>query len=314
MASLRLAGRTVVVTGGGRGLGRAYSILLGRLGANVVVNDLGSTVEGTGQDRTAGQEVVDQIVAAGGQAVMDEGDVSAWDDAERLVRRAVDAFGALDAVVNNAGILRPRTIVGMTESEWDDVIRVHMRGTIAMTHFAAIHWRDRYKADGRAVGGRIVNTTSGSGLYGNGQSNYAAAKAAIAAMTLVAADELDHYGVTVNAVAPTARTRMAIDAIPDSFGPEAVAPLVAWLVSAEAGEVSGQVFNVGGGHVSVANGWHTGVGVDRQQAWTIDELDGVVPKLVIGAAPRPDMLGYYPGEERSPLLPDLRYDRPEPPR
>ncbi|HWE57421.1 MAG TPA: SDR family NAD(P)-dependent oxidoreductase [Acidimicrobiales bacterium] len=308
----RLAGRTVAVTGGGRGLGRAYSILLGRLGANVVVNDLGSAVDGAGRDGTAVEEVVSAIVSAGGQAVADAGDVSTWPGAEALVQRAVTTYGALDALVNNAGILRPRTIVGMTEAEWDDVIRVHMRGTLATTHFAAVHWRSRYKRDGRPVAGRVVNTSSGSGLYGNGQANYAAAKAAIAAMTLIAADELAHYGVTVNAIAPTARTRMAIDAIPDHFGPDAVAPLVAWLVSAEAGGVNGQVFNVGGGHVSVVNGWHTGPAADREEPWTVDELDSIVPKLVDGASGRADMLGYYPGEERSPLLPDLRYDRPDP--
>lgn len=309
----RLDGRTIVVTGGGRGLGRAYSLLMGRLGGNVVVNDLGSTVDGRGADRSAGQEVVDEIVAQGGTAMFDGGDVSAWDDAETLIGRTVENFGALDAVVNNAGILRPRTVVGMTEQEWDDVIRVHTRGTIAMTHFAAVHWRARYKSDGAPVGGRIVNTTSGSGLFGNGQTNYAAAKAAIAAITLVAAEELAHYGVTVNAVAPIARTRMAIDAIPDSFGPEAVAPLVTWLVSSESGGVNGQVFNVGGGHVSVVDGWHTGPGVDREELWTVEELDGIVPGLVASAAPRPDMLGYYPDENRSPLLPNLHYGRPAAP-
>jgi NAD(P)-dependent dehydrogenase (short-subunit alcohol dehydrogenase family) len=299
----------VLVTGAGRGLGREYALLLGRLGASVIVNDLGSSMAGAGADTAAADGVAQEITAGGARAVPDGCDVTDWSDAAQLIDRTVDAFGSLDAVVNNAGILRPRTIVGMTEDEWDDVIRVHVRGTFAVTHFAALYWRAQAKA-GKPRDARVVNTTSGSGLYGNGQANYASAKAAVAAMTLIAADELGHYGVTANAVAPVARTRMAIDAIPEHYQPAAVAPLVAWLVSPRSRGVTGQVFNVGGGHISVAEGWHTGPGADQETAWTVEALDQVVPGLVARAAPRPDLLGYYPGEERSPLLPDLQYSVP----
>ena len=308
-----LAGRSALITGAGRGLGREYARLLAHLGAQVLVNDLGSAVDGAaggeGADLGAAEAVAAEITAAGGRALADRSDVSDWEAARDLVGLAVDSFGQLDVLVNNAGILRPRTIVGMTEAEWDGVIRVHLRGTFAPTHFAALHWRERAKA-GRPLDARLIDTTSGSGLYGNGQANYAAAKAAIAAMTLIAADELGRYGATANAIAPVARTRMGIDAIPESYSPAAAAALVAWLASPRSGGITGRVFNVGGGHVSVVNGWHTGPAADRAQPWTFGDLDAVVPGLVAQAAPRPDLLGYYPDEPRSPHLPALHYEIP----
>ena len=311
-----LAGRAALVTGAGRGLGREYALTLARLGAAVLVNDLGSAVDGTaggaGADAGAAQAVADEITAAGGRAVADRGDVRDWAAAGALVGRAVGAFGRLDVLVNNAGILRPRTLAGMTEAEWDDVIAVHLRGSAAMTHFAAVHWREQAKA-GQQAGGRLINTTSGSGLYGNGQANYAAAKAGIAALTLIAADELARYAVTANAVAPIARTRMAIGSIPESYRPQAAAVLVGWLASARSAGVTGRVFNVGGGHVSIADGWHAGPAADRAGPWTLAELDQIVPGLAARAKPRPDLLGYYPAEPRSPHLPDLRYTVPGPP-
>ena len=306
-----LAGRSALVTGAGRGLGREYARLLARLGASVLVNDLGSAVDGAGTDASAAEAVAAEITAAGGRALADASDVGDWAAARSLVARAAESFGQLDVLVNNAGILRPRTIVGMTEPEWDDVIRVHLRGTFATTHFAALHWRERAKA-GRPVDARLIETTSGSGLYGNGQANYAAAKAAIAALTLIAAGELGRYGATVNAIAPIARTRMGIGSIPETYRPEAPATLVAWLASPRSRGITGHVFNVGGGHVSVVNGWHTGPAADRPDAWTLGELDAIVPGLVAQAAPRPDLLGYYPDEARSPHLPALHYDTPPP--
>ena len=313
MAPGPLAGRSALITGAGRGLGREYARLLAHLGAHVLVNDLGSAVDGAaggeGADLGAAEAVAAEITAAGGRALADRSDVSDWAAAKDLVGLAVDSFGQLDVLVNNAGILRPRTIVGMTEAEWDDVIRVHLRGTFATTHYAALHWRERAKA-GRPLDARLIDTTSGSGLYGNGQANYAAAKAAIAAMTLIAADELGRYGATANAIAPVARTRMGIGSIPESYSPAAAATLVAWLASPRSAGITGRVFNVGGGHVSVVNGWHTGPAADQAQAWTLGELDEVVPGLVAQAAPRPDLLGYYPGEPRSPHLPTLHYEGP----
>jgi NAD(P)-dependent dehydrogenase (short-subunit alcohol dehydrogenase family) len=219
--------------------------------------------------------------------------VSEWKGAERLVRTALETYGRLDVLVNNAGILRDRMLVNMTEGEWDKVIQVHLKGTFGPAHFAAEHWRERSRA-GDDVDARIVNTSSTSGIFGNvGQTNYGAAKAGIAAFTIIAAQELGRYGVTVNAVAPGARTRMTENLrgarpVPgpgefDGSAPENVAPLVVWLGSPESRGVTGQVFLVGGGRIGVARGWQRGPGVDKGARWEPEELSEIVPALVAEA-------------------------------
>lgn len=298
-------GRVVIVTGAGRGLGRAEALELARQGAVVVVNDLGTALDASGAANGPADEVVDEIVALGGKAVSDYGDVSDWESAGRLVERAVETFGRLDVLVNNAGVLRDRMLANMTADEWDTVIRVHLRGTFAPTRWAAAYWRDRAKAS-EAFDARVVNTTSASGLYGNpGQTNYGAAKAGIAAFTVIAAAELARYGVTVNAVAPSARTRMTENlSFPwrpepgpgefDTRAPENVAPLVAWLASRESAGITGRVFNVGGGVISVAEGWHAGPQADKGGRWDPAELGAVVPSLVAEAVPNAGMDGRVP--------------------
>lgn len=295
-------GRVVVVTGGGRGLGRAHALEFARQGASVVVNDLGSEVDGSGAAGGPAAEVVTEIEAMGGRAVADGSDIADWDGAATLIQRAIDTYGQVDTLVNNAGILRDRMLTNMSVEEWDSVIRVHLRGTFAPTHWAASHWRERAKA-GEANDARVINTSSASGLYGNpGQTNYGAAKAGIAAFTLIAAKELVRYGVTVNAIAPGARTRMtaglgmAVIDEPDAgafdaFAAENVSPLVVWLGSNDSAAVTGQVFNVAGGRISVAEGWRAGPSVDKEDRWDPAELAGVVPDLVARAAPPPDMFG-----------------------
>ena len=310
MSDRRLAGRVAVVTGAGRGIGRLHALALARLGACVVVNDCGGAMDGAGCDPGAATSVVREIVESGGEAVADAGDVGSWADAGALVGRAIAHFGAIDILVNNAGILRPRTLVGMTEEDVTAVLRVHLFGSFATTHFAAAHWRDRFKEKGIA-GGRLINTTSASGLFGHGQANYAAAKAGIAALTAVAASELGRYGATANAIAPIALTRMSTGIAPERFTPEHAAELVCWLSTDAARQVTGHVFNVGGGHISVAERWHTGPAIDKQGLWSVEELDAAIPGLLASAAPHPDLMGYYPGEARSPLLPDLRLPRPD---
>ena len=305
MADLPLAGRVALVTGGGGGIGRQHALALARLGARVVVNDYGGSVEGSGSDSGAATAVAREIVAAGGQALADAGDVGCWADAEAMVRRAIDNFGGLDILVNNAGILRPRTLVGMTEDDVRSVLHVHLFGTFATTHFAAAHWRDRFKSSAQ-TGGRLINTTSAAGLFGAGQANYSAAKAGIAALTMVAAAELVRYGATANAIAPIALTRMSVGIAPEHFTPEHAADLVCWLAGTTAQHTTGQVFNVGGGHISVVDRWHTGPGIDQSQGWSLADLDVAMPALLARAAPHPDLMGYYPGDLRSPLLPDLR--------
>jgi NAD(P)-dependent dehydrogenase (short-subunit alcohol dehydrogenase family) len=298
-------GRVAVVTGAGRGIGRGHAIELARQGAKVVVNDLGADVSGEGSSTGPAGEVVDTIRGFGGEAVANGDDVSDWRGAGRLIRTAIDTFGGLDVLINNAGILRDRMLVNMTIDEWDAVIRVHLRGTFATNRRAAGYWRQRVK-DGHTNDARIINTSSSSGIYGNvGQTNYGAAKAGIAAFTVIAAQELGRYGVTVNALAPGARTRMTEDLgggawHPPAAGefdathPDNVAPLAVWLASAEAAGVTGRVFNVRGGRISIAEGWHAGPEVDKGDRWDPAELGPVVTDLVARAAPNAGTDGRIP--------------------
>jgi NAD(P)-dependent dehydrogenase (short-subunit alcohol dehydrogenase family) len=297
-------GRIAIVTGAGRGIGRSHALELARQGAKVVVNDLGGEVDGSGRSTGPAAEVVEEIRAMGGEAVENGDDVSDWEGAQRLVNTAVEAFGGLDVLINNAGILRDRMLVNMSLEEWDAVMQVHLRGTFAPSRWAATYWRERTKA-GEANDARIINTSSSSGIYGNvGQTNYGAAKAGIASFTVIAAKELARYGVTVNAIAPGALTRMtaglrpdAPQPKPDQFderSPDNVAPLVVWLASPRSAAVTGRVFNVAGGRISVAEGWHAGPGVDKGDRWDPAELDAVIADLVARAAPNADMRGQIP--------------------
>lgn len=283
-------GRVVIVTGAGRGLGRAHALELARHGAKVVVNDLGVALDGSEASLGPADEVVEEIRASGAEAEANTDDIADWDGAARLVQGAIDTFGGLDVVVNNAGFVRDRMFANATEDEWDAVVRVHLKGHFAPARHAAAFWRDRSKA-GEPVDARIVNTSSGAGLLGSvGQAAYAAAKAGIAALTLVQAAELGRYGVTSNAIAPSARTRMTegvfteMMARPesgfDAMDPANVSPLVVWLASAEARDVTGRVFEVEGGAVSVADGWHHGPGRDKGARWAPDELGPVVRELL----------------------------------
>jgi NAD(P)-dependent dehydrogenase (short-subunit alcohol dehydrogenase family) len=291
-------GRVVVITGAGNGIGRAHALAFAAQGARVVVNDLGGARDGGGSSAGPAQAVADEIAAAGGEAVANTDDISSWAGAQRLIGQAVEAFGGLDVVVNNAGILRDRMIVTMTEQDWDAVIGVHLKGTFAVLHHAAAYWRQRAK-EGHVNDARVINTTSPSGLFGNpGQGNYGAAKAGIASLTIIAARELDRYGVTVNAIAPTALTRMTEDiemmraaAASADLSPEAISPLVIWLGSADSREVTGRVFGVWGNAITVLEGWVNGPGVSRDQRWDQPGLSAVVPGLVAGAAPNADTLG-----------------------
>ncbi len=255
-----------MVTGSGRGIGREHALSLARHGAHVVVNDVGAGVDGSGGDLSPAQQVVQEIEAMGGRAVANGDDISTWAGAERLIATAVETFGDLHAVVNNAGILRDRMMANMSEEEWDAVIKVHLKGTFAPSRFAAAWWRDRSKA-GHEVDGRIINTSSVSGIYGNiGQANYGAAKAGIAAFTVITSLELARYGVTVNAVAPVALTRMTENLAPappsdeerEAQSPRWIAPIVTWLASAESRHVTGRVFEASGRVLAVAEGWHRG--------------------------------------------------------
>ncbi|MCC5950610.1 MAG: SDR family NAD(P)-dependent oxidoreductase [Acidimicrobiia bacterium] len=290
-------GRVCIVTGAGRGIGREHALLLAAHGASVVVNDLGGSMDGSGASTGPAQEVVDEIVAAGGSAVANTDDVSDWDGAGRLVAQAVEHFGQLDVLVNNAGILRDRMLVNMSEAEWDAVIKVHLKGTAAPTHHAAVHWRERSKA-GDDVDARVINTSSPSGIYGNpGQTNYGAAKAGIAAFTIISAMELGRYGVTVNAIAPAALTRMtenlgmgqASDEVKERMAPRWIAPVVCWLASSESRPVTGRVFDVSGMALSVSEGWHRGPTVEPVE--DPEALGPMVLGLVADARPNADMSG-----------------------
>ena len=287
-----------IVTGAGRGIGRAHALALAAAGAEVVVNDLGAALSGEGHDDTPAQQVVDEIEAAGGTAVGNGENVADFAGAERMVRQAIDELGRLDILVNNAGILRDRMLVNMTEDEWDAVIAVHLKGHFAPTRHAAAYWREQSKA-GEEVRGRVINTSSPSGVFGNiGQGNYGAAKAGIAGFTLIAAQELQRYGVTVNCLAPNARTRMTEDTFDmgapadgfDPLDPGNMSPLVVALAADEAQGITGQVFHVWGGAINALTGWSPGELFAADERWDADELlgeltsrfpDGVTPPGMI---------------------------------
>ena len=259
-------GRVAIVTGAGRGIGREHALSLAAQGAKVVVNDLGGNIDGSGGDLGPAEQVVQEIIGMGGEAVSNGDNVASWEGAQRLINTAVEAFGDLHVVVNNAGILRDRVLVNMTEEEWDSVIAVHLKGTFGPSRWAGAYWRERSKA-GLPTNGRIINTTSVSGIYGNpGQTNYGAAKAGIAAFTNIAALELSRYGVTVNAVAPVALTRMTeglgpapeTDEEREMRSPRWIAPIVTWLASEESADVTGRVFEASGQTLAIAEGWVRG--------------------------------------------------------
>lgn len=295
-------GRVVIVTGAGGGLGRAYALALAAEGARVVVNDLGVGTHGeAGQTIGAAQAVVDQIIAAGGKAVANTDDVTEVEGGQRMVQTALDAFGDLHAVVNNAGFVRDRMFVSCTPEEWDAVLRVHLRGHFCVSRAAVDYWRAKQKA-GRNPDARIINTSSGAGLQGSiGQSAYSAAKGGIASLTLVQAAELGRYGITANALAPAARTRMtetafaeAMQAPEDGFDandPANVAPTIVWLASAQSAEVTGQVFELQGGRIMLSEGWRNGPGVDQGRRWRPSEVGAVVHDLLTRRTPAQAVYG-----------------------
>jgi NAD(P)-dependent dehydrogenase (short-subunit alcohol dehydrogenase family) len=289
-----LDGKVAIVTGAGRGIGRSEALLLASEGAKVIVNDVGASLQGVGDDKHPAEEVVELIKAGGSDGAVNASDVSSWQGAHDLIHQAIDTFGQLDILVNNAGILRDKMCFNMEESDWDDVIRVHLKGHFATSHHAAVYWRGRSKA-GEDVSGRIVNTSSEAGLFGNaGQANYSAAKAGIASLTWVLARELGRYGITVNSISPRARTRMTeglfsemdkSDAGFDKFDPNNVAQLVAFLASDEAADVSGQNFVVFGGDIWAMGGFHPVGELHRDSAWSIKELAEAKGKLFKDASP-----------------------------
>ncbi len=281
-------GRVCALTGAGRGLGRAYALMLAAHGAKVVVNDIGAARDGGGGDAGTAQAVVDEIRAAGGTAVGNTDDVSSWSGAKRLIEQALEVFGGLDVLVNNAGIIRDRMLVNMSEDEWDDVIRVHLKGTAGASRWAAAHWRERAKA-GKANDARIINTTSVSGIYANpGQTNYGAAKSGIATFTIIAAQELERYGVTVNALAPMAFTRLtedlpALSAKAAQLDPRFVAPVCTWLASPLSAGITGRVIESSGELLAVAEGWSRGPTAPAPQ--DVADVDVALRRLLADARP-----------------------------
>lgn len=294
MSELMCEGRICLVTGAGRGLGREYALMLASHGAKVVVNDLGGTRDGSGNDSGPAYEVVEEIRSNGGEAVANTDDVSSLDGARAMVGLAVDTFGGLDVVINNAGILRDRMLFSMSEEEWDSVIKVHLKGTWAPSRVAAEYWRNRAK-DGQTNDARLINTTSVSGIYANpGQTNYAAAKAGIAAFTQVAAQEMTRYGVTANAVAPGALTRLTsdlglADEMVERYSPRWVAPLVTWLASTQSCDITGQVFESSGMVFGVAEGWHRGPHTTTPPGEPTD-VDAIARAFLADARPRTTMM------------------------
>jgi NAD(P)-dependent dehydrogenase (short-subunit alcohol dehydrogenase family) len=291
-------GRVAIVTGAGRGIGREHALLLAAHGAKVVVNDLGGTADGQGADLTPAQQVVEEIKALGGEAVVNGENVADFAGAKRMIDQAIETFGDLHIVINNAGILRDRMVFSMTEADWDAVIAVHLKGTFAPTHHAAVYWREQAKA-GKDVVGRVINTASPSGIYGNvGQTNYGAAKAGIASFSQIAAMELVRYGVTVNCIAPGALTRLtqnlmaAADDNPEleaAMAPHWIANVALWLCSDDAKNVTGRVVDVQGRRVGIAEGWH--LGPHAQQPDDPSDLTPVIAELVKTARLNADMSG-----------------------
>ena len=284
-----LAGRVAIVTGAGRGIGRAHALELTRHGAAVVVNDYGVSLAGEDTGETPAEQVVAEIEAAGGRAVVNTADVADWEQSAAMVQQAIDTFGGLDILVNNAGFVRDRMLVNTSEEEWDAVVRVLLKGHFAPLRHAGAYWRDESKA-GRPRTARVVNTSSGAGLQGSvGQSAYSAAKAGVAALTLVAAQEMGRYGVTVNAIAPVAKTRMTEGAFDTSQMalPEDNSPVVAWLVSEEAGDVTGRMIEVDGSVITLENGWSHGESRDAGTRWSALDV-GPALREMIAAAPVPE--------------------------
>ena len=287
-----LDGRVAIITGAGRGIGREHALLFAQEGAKVVVNDLGGAMDGTGDDRTPAQQVVDEIKGMGGEAVANADNVADWEGGQRLINAAVEAFGDLHVLVNNAGILRDRVIVNMTEEEWDAVIHVHLKGHFVPTRWAAAYWREQSKA-GKEVKASVINTSSTSGLIGNaGQANYGAAKAGLGAFTVIAAQELPRYGVRVNGIAPAARTRLTestpglgdIVKAPEEGGfdvwdPGNVSPLVAYLAT-ENCPANGKMYFVQGGTVRLMQNWAMSTKIEKDDRWTVAELEAAMADLV----------------------------------
>ncbi|MFM8498621.1 MAG: SDR family oxidoreductase [Chakrabartia sp.] len=282
--------RTVVITGAARGLGRAYALAFAAEGANVVVNDIGTSLNGEGRDTSAADGVVAEIIAGGGKAIANYEDITDWDAAKRIVDAAVAAFGDLHVVVNNAGIVRDRMFVSATLDEWDATMHVHLRGHFCLSRHAVDYWRARQK-EGHEVDARIINTSSGAGLQGSiAQAAYSTAKGGIAALTLVQAAELGRYGITANALAPSARTRMTEQAFADKMAtqgsefdvmdPANIAPTVVWLGSAESRDVTGCVFELEGGKIMLEDGWREGPMVDAGQRWNPADVGAAVQDLL----------------------------------